>query len=391
MPNETLLSDLCSICNNNKSKYRCPGCAARTCSLPCYKRHQQWVQCTGKRDPTKYVKKSQLATPAGVDHDFNFITSIERGLDRAERDVNARGLAATNEVRTRPRKGQVTDRHFEAVGVKVIRAPKGLSRQKENTTHRNSKGNIWWTIEWIHQDKTRTVSETSSKSAVALAYDSIIGEDKLTKKRKRTHRNDSPSAQGRGTQYASASLSNEVACTSIEEEDEEGKSTSARRTSPAAEPISKPPSQAAANSHGAEMADPSHPSPHSAGANSQSIPSRHHFYLLRPQANSSRRVLIPISSSTTLHECLRGRTVLEFPTIYALLSPPERLPEDFMLESEYLVQEREDRKELDQLLRTIDPKEPKYLKVEKEDENAAEEVDSQNILEMLERDLSGKV
>jgi hypothetical protein len=134
------LQRLTCTSNTAKPKYRCPGCSSRTCSLPCYKRHQQRSQCTGKRDPTKYVKKSHLATPAGLDHDFNFLTSIERGLEKAERKVNGEGLGALPpEVRKAARKREVSDRQYAAVGVTVIRAPKGLSRERENGTYLNSK------------------------------------------------------------------------------------------------------------------------------------------------------------------------------------------------------------------------------------------------------------
>lgn len=126
--------------NVNKSKYRCPGCSARTCSLPCYKRHQQWAQCNGKRDPTKYVKKSQLATPAGIDHDFNFLSGIERDLDRAEKAVDEK--LQSQATSTPLQQTQSLDRQLAAVGIHVIRAPKGLSRQRENKTHRSKSGYV---------------------------------------------------------------------------------------------------------------------------------------------------------------------------------------------------------------------------------------------------------
>jgi hypothetical protein len=127
------------LSNTSRSKYRCPGCATRTCSLPCYKRHQQWAQCTGKRDATRYVKKSQLATPAGIDHDFNFLTSVERGLEKADRHVSDKGLGAATAPHTRLRKGEPSDQRYAAAGVTVVRAPKGLSRQRENDTHWSNK------------------------------------------------------------------------------------------------------------------------------------------------------------------------------------------------------------------------------------------------------------
>ena len=82
-----------------------------------------------------------MATPAGIDHDFNFITGIERELDKAERHVNDRGLGAAPEPQYKRRqlKGHLSDHDFAAAGVNVVRAPKGLSRQRENKSHRSSK------------------------------------------------------------------------------------------------------------------------------------------------------------------------------------------------------------------------------------------------------------
>lgn len=129
--------------NTEKSKYRCPGCSARTCSLPCYKRHQQWAQCSGQRDPTKFVKKSQLVTPAGIDHDFNFLTKIERDIEKAENVASAVASDASSETQPKTRSqlaGNLYGRLEAAAGVTIIKAPKGLSRQKENNSHpSNSK------------------------------------------------------------------------------------------------------------------------------------------------------------------------------------------------------------------------------------------------------------
>lgn len=129
------------ISNTNQFKYRCPGCSARTCSLPCYKRHQQWAQCSGQRDPTKFVKKSQLATPAGIDHDFNFLTGIERGIEKAEKTASAAAADSSSETQPKTRSqlaGNLYGRLEATAGVTIIKAPKGLSRQKENNSHPSS-------------------------------------------------------------------------------------------------------------------------------------------------------------------------------------------------------------------------------------------------------------
>ena len=152
----------CLYSHINPPKYRCPRCSIRTCSLPCTRRHKLWSQCSGVRDPAAYLKRNELATESAFDRDFNFITGIERTLERAERDVDNRGIdlargAQTDGVgaegeqesvsgrkRKHPNQGLVKGeagflRGAEAGGVKVIRAPKGMSRNKQNGSRLHPK------------------------------------------------------------------------------------------------------------------------------------------------------------------------------------------------------------------------------------------------------------
>ncbi|KAK8166939.1 hypothetical protein IWX90DRAFT_486791 [Phyllosticta citrichinensis] len=131
MPEEPLLTDLCRICNRNPPKYRCPRDDVRTCSLPCVQRHRQWAQCNGKRDPAAYVKKSQLLTPAGIDRDYNFLTSLERSMQRADENAQRIGLDQ------RPRNPQ--------------------------------KHRVMWTVEWLHPDGSRELCDTNADDPLALS------------------------------------------------------------------------------------------------------------------------------------------------------------------------------------------------------------------------------
>lgn len=122
----------------------------------------------------------------------------------------------------------------------------------------------------------------------------------------------------------------------------------------------------------------------------QPLGDEHHgFYLLRPRASSSRRVLVPLAPSTTLSDVLHGRTVLEFPTIYVFPSAMAQLPDEFILEDEYVKQEGEEQRELDELLRDLDPEILRRLKEDGErgEERREEEVDSKKILDVLKQDL----
>lgn len=148
-----------------------------------------------------------------------------------------------------------------------------------------------------------------------------------------------------------------------------------------------------ANSRGhgpdAKVAEALDPSLHIDGTSAESIPAEYDFFLLRPQTSSSRHVLIPISSSATLGQCLRGRTILEFPTIYAFPDTLTELPQGFMLEEEYMKQEGEEQKEFEDLLKHAHPEILRALNDTGDggDEKADAGLDSRKILDVLKQDL----
>ncbi len=72
------LTTLCTICRAVPPRYRCPRCGATYCSLGCTRKHKEWASCSGLRDVTAFVPRSRLRTPAGIDHDFNFLRRLER-------------------------------------------------------------------------------------------------------------------------------------------------------------------------------------------------------------------------------------------------------------------------------------------------------------------------
>jgi hypothetical protein len=94
-------------------------------------------------------------------------------------------------------------------------------------------------------------------------------------------------------------------------------------------------------------------------ARQSSPPIERHFYILRPRTPGPSRVLIPLSNLSTLSASLKGREVLEFPTIYVLSEPPSALPQGFILESQYLNQSAESSPaSVEAILSRIVPPEP---------------------------------
>jgi hypothetical protein len=120
-----------------------------------------------------------------------------------------------------------------------------------------------------------------------------------------------------------------------------------------------------------------------------STESRYTFYLLRPRTSSSRRVLIPLTSTDTLGDALRGQTVEEFPTVYYFPAATPDLPPEFMLDEEYRKEEGEQQKEFEELMREVDPEILRRLKDDGTRSRGDEEVDSKRILDVLKQDLGG--
>ncbi|KAL1840925.1 hypothetical protein VTJ49DRAFT_7623 [Mycothermus thermophilus] len=186
----TVLSTLCGICHSQPPKYKCPRCGARTCSVQCVQKHKARADCNGQRNPAAYVPLNRLKTDAGIDHDYNFLASIERARQLAEREiVESRQLLAEKElhpsnedkafrkhwqgdelrhVPVQPHQSQykkypgqdgpaVMDgfdkqarRRLRYLDVEVVNMPRGMARQKENQTSFNRRTqSINWQVEWL--------------------------------------------------------------------------------------------------------------------------------------------------------------------------------------------------------------------------------------------------
>ncbi|KAL8691200.1 MAG: hypothetical protein Q9218_003527 [Villophora microphyllina] len=323
MSEDLLLTELCMICHINPYKYCCPRCSKRTCSLPCLKRHKQWASCNGIRNRAAYIKSKDLATSKAIDHDYNYLTSIERQLDNAERHAKSCGILLYHDHRdgkrrrkNNPAKGEVPlQAAIQQNRVIVDRAPRGMSRQKRNKTHWDSgKQHIVWTVEWVHRDGSRQIGQCPDSQPLNAAYARIAAT--LT-----PHNTGGLGSHARPRKKLK--LNPEVPASTAQ--------------------------AAAAQTHGAPAKavtigrlpeDPSLLSiatilP-SASKSGQKQPPELNFYLLLPSTPTSYRVLIPLASEETLAQVLADRFVLEFPTIYVLKQPPDRLPTGFMTDEEYL-------------------------------------------------------
>jgi len=113
----------------------------------------------------------------------------------------------------------------------------------------------------------------------------------------------------------------------------------------------------------------------------------YHFYLHKPHTTSTSRILIPLEPSSTLSTCLRGESILEYPTIFVLNQPSHALPDGFLLEIDYRKQEKKMIEELDEDEKAMAPEIARAQQISSQGQNEGNLEDSK-VLESLQRDLA---
>lgn len=411
------LADLCKICYSEKPKYRCPRCQVQTCSLPCYKKHQQRASCNGKRDVAAYKKRSQLATPAGLDQDYNYLQQVERSMEIADREVHERGIGTTSNknVSRNWQANSSLNKYLIDHSITIQRAPVGMSRQKNNNTRATKNGGIFWTVEWATTEKAIGVQQDCPEaSSLRTLYASF--QTKLRKNEARDAPNPHDFMHGRkrkrpvgdGKSIVPPHLAPSGHITEVVPEGATGPfEIDLKTSSTSSDNRELTSNQDLSDDIPGKAAEPGPPTttteavgpfrpdeiPPSAkgqpvaevAAQHRSDTHSHQFFLLRPATISSSRVLIPLRADATLTESLEGQTVQEYPTIYVMSPNQENLPEGFMLEKDYIASTVNENKKVE---RTAN------LGGDIGDTTAAcstptsGELDAQSILKMLKRDIN---
>ncbi|KAI9744879.1 MAG: hypothetical protein M1818_001804 [Claussenomyces sp. TS43310] len=290
---------------------------------------------------------SAVATPAGIDHDYNFISSIERGIERSERlIVEDKGLVTRHELlpdRDRPFRGigrygrripwvghdphQPLGKAIQRIGVVVDKAPKGMKRNEDNNTNwsKNEKS-INWAIEWIQEDGQAIVGKGMDKHSIGRIYARLLdqertramslAEKKLEKKRRREDTEGERARKRLKLEEADSQAFGQINFL------QNPRSSAWNVDTRELDVVEDVQSDVRTFSENLDI--------------HQRV-CKLHFYLQRPYTPASQpKVLIPLPPLDTLSTLLRGRVLQEFPTIYVLSSPPETLPAEFMLEDHYL-------------------------------------------------------
>lgn len=134
---------LCEVCNENPSKYTCPRCEIKTCSLKCSKIHKSEVECDGVRDRTKYKPLKQMTTMDFM-NDYYFLEEATRFTREIECNEMVKQQSKPN-MRFWKLKKEAMNRKTRLYFINC-----GLSKRKINQSHfKPQEQAIYWTVELV--------------------------------------------------------------------------------------------------------------------------------------------------------------------------------------------------------------------------------------------------
>uniref|UniRef100_A0A0B7BJQ3 Box C/D snoRNA protein 1 n=1 Tax=Arion vulgaris TaxID=1028688 RepID=A0A0B7BJQ3_9EUPU len=147
---------LCEICQSSLSKYTCPGCGVKTCSLPCVKEHKMKLDCSGERDKTSFVDIRNYSDMHLL-NDYRFLEDSERRLysNKMVPENRRRTVAGAPYHLNKRSKLLMTAAYKRGVNLKMVSS--ALTKNKTNTSfYTISSDTIGWHIEW-HFVSTNTI------------------------------------------------------------------------------------------------------------------------------------------------------------------------------------------------------------------------------------------
>ncbi|WOG95697.1 hypothetical protein DCAR_0415024 [Daucus carota subsp. sativus] len=163
---------ICEGCKKKPSKYKCPACSIRSCSLPCVKAHKLSTGCTGKRQLTQIIPLSKFDDNLLIS-DYNMLEDVKRVADSAKRK---RTKLCGNYQYKLPFPLFNLRNAAESRRTKILFLSTGMSKRQTNQTfYDQRKKVISWTIEWrfhstdvvLHDHR---VDENKSLSSVIMNH-----------------------------------------------------------------------------------------------------------------------------------------------------------------------------------------------------------------------------
>lgn len=185
---------MCEVCLREEHKYVCPGCAMKTCSLPCVQLHKKTTSCNGKRKVIDFVKLAHYTEKNLLD-DLNFLESTSRSIKDSDVSSFRKPHEQGGSVSMRSPSGSnvhcsqmILAKLTKTAALRNVRlrlAPFLTTRRKRNSTYCNS-GNVYkvnkhtkmfWHVQWICEghrfDQTSLDENVILEDALELLSNSV--------------------------------------------------------------------------------------------------------------------------------------------------------------------------------------------------------------------------
>ena len=142
-------ASVCALCGE-PSRYRCPACSIRTCSLACVQLHKYQQSCSGVRETEKFRAVQQF-DDAALGRDYRFLEDLDRAVDGSKRALRNDAPPTPPKIKNN---GSLTParqtlvRHASERGVQLEMLPVGMTRQRENSTRYDGRRrSLGWRVE----------------------------------------------------------------------------------------------------------------------------------------------------------------------------------------------------------------------------------------------------
>jgi hypothetical protein len=257
-------------------------------------------------------------------------------MEGADREAGSRGiqLRSADQQPGRKRhaeKGEIPlQRAMEACGVMVDKAPIGMSRNTSNhTTWSKRQKCIQWTVEWIYGELGSRVKEPGSMLETMTLKDAF--QEHLAVKQRNSRKKMEVNTEGsdhRQKRQKRGSKTVDERTISENQATEESVSRQVEK-GPDTNDWEKDESNSVMVDKIVEAELTTTTADHKPSL---------HFYIhqTRPTRPTPKTALLAVEHTTKFSECLRGVTVREYPTIYALALSPEQVSRsgEYLLETE---------------------------------------------------------
>ncbi|CAO3630937.1 unnamed protein product [Cunninghamella blakesleeana] len=157
--------NICQVCQSQASKYKCPRCQLRTCSVNCVKQHKLDQSCSGERNKAEYVPLKQY-NESNMMNDYVYLEDVSRQSDNLTRQ-----RSTDPQFIKMDQKKKAIIKNARQAGIVYDMLPSGMSKHKLNRTNYSIKcRQIFWTIEFVFclDDQNERILEHSCMGSRTL-------------------------------------------------------------------------------------------------------------------------------------------------------------------------------------------------------------------------------